>query len=211
MGRRVTGATAPVSAAGFACPCRTNVSVVSPPQENRLELRRQGRVLHEQGGAAYAGTRARPSSDNPLPLFRSAARSAGGHPLAAAARIHGGATEPAFDCTAEKLPAPRTGGPEPVLLRADGEVDTFTAPMLRRCLEDAAHEPGAIVLDLSSLSYLDASGIHVIEDFHGAHAGRLIVFGARPNVRKILEIVNLHELVPVVHTLEQALEHLRRA
>lgn len=211
MHGRVTSGTGSVSAGALERACRTHASLVYRLQENRLELRRQRRSPFEQRRPAYPGTQARTPSNVPLPLFRSVTGPTGFPRLAAAARIQGGREEPAFDCTTEKLAPLRNHGPQPVLLRARGEVDAFTAPMLRRCLEDAARGAGTVVLDLSSLSYLDASGIHVIEDFHGAHGGRLIVIGSRPNIQKILGIVRLDEIVPVVHTLEQALERLRRA
>lgn len=47
-------------------------------------------------------------------------------------------------------------------LFVSGELDVFTAPMLRRELDDLAHPGGAIVLDLRDVTLIDRFGVLVI-------------------------------------------------
>lgn len=107
---------------------------------------------------------------------------------------------PLLACSMEQLP-------EAVVVRPRGEVDLFTAPVLRRYLTDAAQRHGTVVIDLRGVGYLDASGVHVVEDF--AHGNTRILIVCMPPVQRIIEITKLFEAIPVFPTLDRAMEYVR--
>ncbi|GEM_PF-751212 len=116
--------------------------------------------------------------------------------------LQGPASGLPLDCAVERLP-------DAALVRVRGEVDLLTAPILRRCLDEAARHDEPVLLDLTAVEYLDASGIHVLEGFHARHTGRFVIAGSRRPVHRVLEIVKLHEVVPMFPTVELALEYIR--
>jgi anti-sigma B factor antagonist len=86
------------------------------------------------------------------------------------------------------------------LVRFNGDLDIATAPQLQRALDDAA---GADVvrLDLSRVTFMDSSGLHVLVRAHAmaTTAGtRLIISGAlQPAVRRTLELSGVGDLLEV--------------
>jgi anti-anti-sigma factor len=81
-------------------------------------------------------------------------------------------------------------------LRLAGEVDHSNRPVVRRFLDSALDRalrsgsaPTDIVLDLSSLRFVDVSGVvglvHTAEEFPDSH--RLVLTGVRPRVRRALD------------------------
>jgi anti-anti-sigma factor len=79
-------------------------------------------------------------------------------------------------------------------LRIAGEVDMVTAPQLAEAL-GSLEGSGPVTLDLSEVTFMDSSGLHVIEDFvrdGGGEAG-VILDGLHPKFVRLFEIV---ELVP---------------
>jgi anti-anti-sigma factor len=80
--------------------------------------------------------------------------------------------------------------------RVAGEVDHSNRPRIRKLLETALDTalrapdaPHDIVLDLSSLRFLDVAGavglVHAAEEFPSAH--RLVLTGVRPRVQRLLD------------------------
>lgn len=82
-----------------------------------------------------------------------------------------------------------------------GELDLFTAPLLRegllRLLDDGA---GDVTLDMSRLDFIDSTGLSVLVGAYkrAQENGRSIVLRApRPSARKVLEISGLDTVIPV--------------
>ena len=84
----------------------------------------------------------------------------------------------------------------PAAARLAGEVDHSNRPRIRRLLESALDQalrshaaPTDIVLDLSSLRFLDVAGavslVHAAEEFPSSH--RLVLTGVRPRVGRVLD------------------------
>jgi anti-anti-sigma factor len=78
-----------------------------------------------------------------------------------------------------------------------GEVDMHTAPELWRSASSALELGGRLVIDLRDVSFMDSQGVNVLaraaqEVGDGA---RLTVRGARPPIRRVLEITGLHRIV----------------
>lgn len=65
----------------------------------------------------------------------------------------------------------------------------------------------AVIFDFTNLHYINSDGIGLIMTMNTRMKERhvqLIVAGARPNVKDVLEIMGLHQLLPVVPTVEDA-------
>jgi anti-sigma B factor antagonist len=87
------------------------------------------------------------------------------------------------------------------VMRAAGEIDMATAPTLRDQLAAARAARLTTLLDLSAVSFMDSSGLHVLLD--GARwvdAGKWALFIIRPSwaVMQLLEVSGTTEMLPVV-------------
>lgn len=76
------------------------------------------------------------------------------------------------------------------VLRAHGEIDVVTAPHLHDSLDE---HKGPIVLDLSDVTFMDASGVRVI--IQALQNKEITIVRARPNIQKLLSICGLDNLV----------------
>jgi anti-anti-sigma factor len=88
------------------------------------------------------------------------------------------------------------------VMRAAGEIDMATADTLRDQLVAARAARLTTLLDLSAVSFIDASGLHVLLD--GARwvdADKWALFIVRPSaaVLRLLEVSGTKEMLPVVH------------
>lgn len=91
-----------------------------------------------------------------------------------------------------------------------GELDIATAGLLDGHLHDVitSHGPTRIVLDLSGLTFCDASGLRVLVRAHHAARrchGRLHLVCPRGLTRYLLRITRLSETIPAHRTLSDAL------
>jgi anti-sigma B factor antagonist len=93
-----------------------------------------------------------------------------------------------------------------------GELDFDEAPAFGRVLEELRTDgERKVVVDLSELTFIDSSGISVLVGAAraaSADLGTLVIAAPSPHVRRVFEIVNLSELVPIEEGLEGALERL---
>ena len=93
---------------------------------------------------------------------------------------------------------------------ASGEVDVITAPGLREALGAASQLSARVVLDLTSVTFMDSSGIGVLLDAlrtgAGRHASPLCLAGAQPRVRRILDVTRISSMLPTYQTLAEALD-----
>ena len=99
------------------------------------------------------------------------------------------------------------------IVTADGVLDLFSAPRLEEVLLGATeHHARHLVLDLSSLSFLDSIGVNTIVANRGpwgARQGRTLVVvlpGTSPH--RILDILALNEVIEILPSLEAALKSL---
>lgn len=98
---------------------------------------------------------------------------------------------------------------EATVLRVEGDLDLATAPMLSNDLVEAYRTNVRVIVDLSRLEYLDCTGVRLLEQTANRHHGCFVVIGSKPIVRRVLEILNLIEVLPVKASLEAAKEYLR--
>jgi anti-sigma B factor antagonist len=87
------------------------------------------------------------------------------------------------------------------LIRAAGELDMSTAPTLKHELEAARDEAVTAVLDLSDVTFIDSTGLHLLLNASRS-AGRTdwSLFIVRPStvVQRLIEISRTRDLLALV-------------
>jgi stage II sporulation protein AA (anti-sigma F factor antagonist) len=96
-----------------------------------------------------------------------------------------------------------------LLIRLAGDFDLVSARNFRETADQALDElcPRHIILDLTQLSFLDSSGIGAILGRLRklqARQGRMVLAGACPSVRRVLELSGIMPLVGICATMDQA-------
>lgn len=99
-----------------------------------------------------------------------------------------------------------------VILRVNGEVDSYTAPQLHDELAgaftEARRQGFAVVLDMTPVFFLASSGLSVLVEFHtlGADAGTPLRVVAPPgSVLRALRATMLNEMIELYATVPEAL------
>ena len=95
------------------------------------------------------------------------------------------------------------------LVAISGEMDIATSPELTSRLSTVrGPTPYRVLVDLSNLTFIDSTGIKALgsaaKDLEG-HGGTLVVFAPTANVRRVFDIVNFSEVVPIVESLDAAI------
>lgn len=105
-----------------------------------------------------------------------------------------------------------TAGEVPIAV-LDGEIDMGNARDLRDSLLDAVtnHAPG-LVMDLSTTTYLDSAGIHVVFDLarklHARQQQLRVVVPAGAPIRRVLTLTNVSAVAPMHERREEAVGQL---
>ncbi len=106
----------------------------------------------------------------------------------------------------ERVPDARSGA---VVLELAGELDLAVGPRLRTLVDEAmAERPPLVVLDVAEVAFMDSS---VQREFLRAHrqadeaGGRLVVAGAQPAVRRLLELTGTAELFALAESRDAVL------
>ena len=94
-----------------------------------------------------------------------------------------------------------------VVVRAAGELDLATAPLLRRAIVSAG-SPGPldVVVDLSGVTFVDAAGLGALLD--GSEAvrkggGDLCLSSPSPMLRRMLRLLELEARLPIAESSGQ--------
>jgi anti-sigma B factor antagonist len=94
-----------------------------------------------------------------------------------------------------------------VLLKISGEVDLHASPRLREELRKiAARGAPPLLLDFREVEYIDSSGLATLIEYLRGGQGtprKLAICGLQSQVRMVFELVRLHELFPLLPTLEE--------
>jgi anti-anti-sigma factor len=101
-----------------------------------------------------------------------------------------------------------------VIARLSGEVDLSNATDVGDELTAAVPNSAlGLVLDLTATEYLDSSGVHLVFELAerlGRRQQRLrVVVPAGAPIRRVLRIVELDDSVPIVGSVEEAVEQIR--
>jgi anti-sigma B factor antagonist len=99
-------------------------------------------------------------------------------------------------------------GPLAAIVHVRGDVDLLTAPEFRACVHTTASSAannGGMIVDLSELEYIDASGLLTLEEGRQLclqHSRELVLVAPPPHIEQILEMLKLTELLPVLTSVE---------
>lgn len=104
-----------------------------------------------------------------------------------------------------------TGKPNPIkLITLEGILDESNAddfaPKIYEVIEGMPNQT-PVIMDLEKLSYLNSKSIGYIADFYNkiyAKQGKLIIAKPARNVKEILSVVGLDQMIPLTQTLEEA-------
>ncbi len=98
------------------------------------------------------------------------------------------------------------------VVRAAGEVDVSTAPMLRDCLAELPAGSPRVVVDLSDVTFLDSTGLGVlvagqkrVRAAEGSEGASLDLVVTRPQILKVLEVTGLTSIFSIYSNLDEAL------
>ena len=81
------------------------------------------------------------------------------------------------------------------VVKAVGEIDVATAPLLYQQLEDiTADLRGDLVVDLSRVTFLDSTGLSFLVIAHHrvtAQGAHFLIYGSTPPIRRLFDITGL--------------------
>lgn len=88
-------------------------------------------------------------------------------------------------------------------IRLSGELDMSSAPELDRVLEAAVEHGGAVLVDLSELTFMDSTGINAFLKAALSLSGRgcLVLHGEQDRIRRVLDLVRVNGSIPNLHRL----------
>ncbi|MGI5840022.1 MAG: STAS domain-containing protein [bacterium] len=100
-----------------------------------------------------------------------------------------------------------------VLARVEGELDMQAAPGFRAAIDTAvdSHRAKRLLLDFRKVSFIDSSGLGVILGRYKKLAqsgGRIAIAGAKPQVRRVLELSGVMRIIDVFETEAKALQKM---
>ena len=94
------------------------------------------------------------------------------------------------------------------VLQVTGEIDVYTAAILRERIRDLAAKGAVhIIADLSRVDFLDSTGLGAVVAAYKrvrAHDGHLKLVATAPRVKRVFEITNLNRVVPICDSVEEA-------
>lgn len=99
-----------------------------------------------------------------------------------------------------------------MLVRLKGEIDLAVADTLRESLEkelDSNSQIKYLIINLSNVTYIDSSGLGVILGRYRRvtkYGGRVFIVGARAQVRKVLDLSGLLNIMQECPSEASALE-----
>jgi anti-sigma B factor antagonist len=113
-----------------------------------------------------------------------------------------------------ELSAIEFDGEDVVVARLTGEVDLSNAADVGDQLGGAVPNSAlGLVVDLTATSYLDSSGVHLLFDLAERLRRRqqqlTVAVPEGVPIRRILRIVELHGVVPVLATVDEAVARIR--
>jgi len=94
------------------------------------------------------------------------------------------------------------------LIRAVGEIDLSTVNVLRRELDTAGEQVPTVLLDLSGVTFIDSTGLHLLLDASERSAlggWGFVLLGSSPVVQRLIEVSGVAHLLPV---LDPRAEHV---
>ncbi len=82
-----------------------------------------------------------------------------------------------------------------------GEVDSFTAPVLKERLVSVQDTPGVqAVIDLSEVDYIDSTGLGILIGFYKAlqkQEGYVKITGVNARLKRLFEITGIEKIIDI--------------
>ena len=98
---------------------------------------------------------------------------------------------------------------EKLVVSAHGCVDVLDAPQLQEQLEELIPQTHQIVvLDLSDVDFIGPDGLDALLEVRKAlqpHHAHIRLVHPNPEIRRMLQVTRLSEILPIFDTVEQAL------
>jgi anti-sigma B factor antagonist len=98
---------------------------------------------------------------------------------------------------------------ERIVMHLGGEIDVYTAPLVREKLDEQIHGGNTdLVVDLTNVSFLDSTGLGVLVGrlkLARTRGGHLRLVGADERVLKVFSITGLDKVFEIHRTLDSAL------
>jgi len=94
------------------------------------------------------------------------------------------------------------------LIRAVGEIDMSTVSALRRELDRAAERVPTVLLDLSGVTFMDSTGLHLLLEASQSSAADgwgFVLLRSSAVVQRLIEVSGATDLLPV---LDPRAEHV---
>ena len=103
------------------------------------------------------------------------------------------------------------GDKRTLLCSIDGELDHHLAGSVRETIDRKLKSTNAvnIIFDFTKVGFMDSSGIGVIMGRYKLSkmlGGKVIIYGAKKQTRRIIEMSGIDKIVKLCDKLEQALE-----
>lgn len=99
-----------------------------------------------------------------------------------------------------------------LITEISGELDHHSAAKIRSEIDAAiSEETKNIILDLTNLTFMDSSGIGMIMGRYKKiqhHSGKLIIVAPKPQVKRILEMSGLLNIITIEASIRQALKRM---
>ena len=100
-----------------------------------------------------------------------------------------------------------------VIVKVNTELDHHAAAEIRRAVDAKIKSSNAVnvIFDFSKVDFMDSSGIGVIMGRYkltGILGGKVIIFGARKNVKRIIEMSGIDKLITICGSADEALKAL---
>ena len=95
-----------------------------------------------------------------------------------------------------------------VLFHFSGDIDLSSVPLLWSNLKAACEDGHNVIVDLSSVTYVDSTGLKTILDCHDIFVGRgqrFAIASPPTMLLKILNIVGLDNSIPIFLSIEAAI------
>jgi anti-sigma B factor antagonist len=85
---------------------------------------------------------------------------------------------------------------DPLVVSIGGELDTLTGPHVREGLIEAlGSSEGPVRIELAAVTFIDSQGLSMlIGAHHHVPDRRITIAGARPNVRRLIDITGLDQI-----------------
>jgi len=100
-------------------------------------------------------------------------------------------------------------GTQPVVVALPAEIDVANADVISGLLAAAfAPGPEAVIADLTATTFCDSIGIRVLVLAHqqaAASGTELRLLLPRPGVLRVMEVLGIDAVLPIYHSLEEAL------